>query len=111
MPEPSAVQERIASVQERIAKLFSTKLNVDVPSVDTDLFEAGVLDSLAFVELLVDLEQKFGVKVSIDDVEIERFRSIEKIADFVVSLNGVKPGGSAAAEAQEAIHGPRPSAR
>jgi len=75
--------------------VFLAKLNLDVPSVDTDLFETGVLDSLAFVELVVSLEQSFGLKVPIDDVEIEHFRSIEKIADFVVSHNGVKPGGSA----------------
>lgn len=91
MSEPSAVSERMASVQEGIAKLFLAKLKLDIPSVDTDLFETGVLDSLAFLELLVNLEQEFGVKVSIDTLEIEHFQSIARIADFVVSLNGVTP--------------------
>ncbi len=94
MSDPSTVQERIANVQEAIAKLFVAKLKLDVPSVDTDLFETGVLDSLAFVELLVHLEAEFGVKVSIEALDIEHFRSIGTIAEFVVPLNGVKPGAA-----------------
>lgn len=70
---------------ERIAALFSGTLNLDVPSVDTDLFETGVLDSLAFVDLLLALEQKFGVTTSLDDLEVDNFRSIARIADFVMA--------------------------
>src|SRR5437867_1630151 len=55
------------------------------PSADTDLFETGVLDSMAFVELLLNLERSFGLKVAVDELEIENFRSIRKIADFVMA--------------------------
>ena len=37
----------------RSPTLFRRALHLDVPSSDTDLFETGVLDSLAFVELLL----------------------------------------------------------
>lgn len=85
MSDPSAVQERIA-------RLFRATLKLEIPSVDTDLFETGVLDSLAFVELLLHLEEEFGVTVSIEDLEIEQFRSVERIAEFVMARNGGKPG-------------------
>jgi acyl carrier protein len=49
--------------------------------------EEGILDSLAFVELLVCLEQEFAVQVPMDSVEIDNFRSIAKIAEFVVGMN------------------------
>ena len=43
-----------ASIEtDRVSRLFVEKLNVRVPSEDTDLIEAGLLDSLALVELLL----------------------------------------------------------
>lgn len=76
------------SLCSRIAAIFSEQMNLEVPSVDTDLFDAGLLDSLAFVDLLVRLEQEFGIHVSPDDLEIENFRSIAKITAFAASKNG-----------------------
>jgi methoxymalonate biosynthesis acyl carrier protein len=77
---------------ERIATLFSEQMDVAVTSVDTDLFDGGILDSLAFVDLLARLEEKFGIRVAIEDLEIENFRSIAKIAAFAASKskNGFK---------------------
>jgi D-alanine--poly(phosphoribitol) ligase subunit 2 len=80
------------SVRDRIAGLFLAALKLDVPSPDTDLFEAGVLDSMAFVELLLNLEREFGLKVAVEDLELENFRSIAKIADFVMARDdGARP--------------------
>jgi acyl carrier protein len=73
-----------ASVQTRIAAWFLAKLNVEIPSPDTDLFETGVLDSLGFVDLMVCLEQEFGVTIALEQVEVDNFRSIERIVDIVV---------------------------
>jgi methoxymalonate biosynthesis acyl carrier protein len=70
---------------EQIAALFSRTLNLDVPSIETDLFETGVLDSLAFVDLVLALERHFGVTTSLDDLETDNFRSIVRIAEFVAS--------------------------
>jgi acyl carrier protein len=72
-------------LRERIAGVFSGALHLDVPAFDTDLFDSGVLDSLAFVELLLQLEREFGVTTSVDDLEVENFRSINSIADFVLA--------------------------
>lgn len=72
-------------LRERIAGVIAGALHIEVPSFDTDLFDTGVLDSLAFVELLVQLEQEFGVTTSVDDLEADNFRSIACIADFIES--------------------------
>jgi acyl carrier protein len=58
-------------------------LSLEVSSVDTDLLGTGLLDSLALVELLAELEETFGVSISTDDLELENFRSIDSIAGFV----------------------------
>ena len=68
----------------RIAGLINDKLQVEVSSIDTDLFETGVLDSLAFVELLTLLEQEFNVNVEFNDLEIENFSTIRNLGQFVL---------------------------
>jgi methoxymalonate biosynthesis acyl carrier protein len=73
----------MTDLRDRISQLFGTALNIDVPSADIDLFETGVLDSLAFVELLLLLEREFGVATSVADLEVENFKSIARIAEFV----------------------------
>jgi acyl carrier protein len=70
-------------VHQKLTELFAKKLSLDVPSVDTDLVGTGLLDSLALVELLAQLEETFGVSISIDDLELENFRSIANIAGFL----------------------------
>ena len=71
-------------IHQEITELFAKKLSLEVSSVDTDLVETGLLDSLALIELLAQLEETFGVSVSTDDLEFENFRSIASIARFVV---------------------------
>jgi len=71
-------------VYQELTELFARKLNLNVPSVDTDLIGTGLLDSLSLVELLAQLEESFSVSISADDLELEHFRSIASIAGFVV---------------------------
>jgi D-alanine--poly(phosphoribitol) ligase subunit 2 len=78
------------TTQPRIARWFLDSLNLEVPSPDTDLFETGVLDSLAFVELMLHLEQEFGVKITLDEVEIDNFRSVERIVAFLSNGGGAR---------------------
>ena len=70
-------------IRQKLTELFAKKLNLEVSSVDTDLVETGLLDSLALIELLAQLEETFGVSVSTDDLELENFRSITSIVGFV----------------------------
>jgi acyl carrier protein len=78
-------------LERQLVRLFADKLNVEVPSVETDLIDTGLVDSLAFVEFLAQLEQEFGVQVSLDDLEIDRFRTISRIAGFVATKAARSP--------------------
>ena len=80
-------------LQGRLLKFFLERVHIEIPSVDTDLFETGSLDSLAFVELLLYMEQEFGITVSLEEVEFDTFRSVEKIAEFLTK--NVQPDHSA----------------
>lgn len=68
-----------------LAALFATNLRVEVPSPDTDLLETGRLDSLGVVELLFQLERRFGIRIDPDDLEVDHFRSLAAIATFVAA--------------------------
>jgi methoxymalonate biosynthesis acyl carrier protein len=75
---------------DQIAAFFSERLNLTVSSPAEDLFETGVLDSLAFVDLVMHLEQRFDIRISTDEMEPDNFRSIVKIAAFVAAHNDLK---------------------
>ncbi len=79
------------TLQRQITTLFSDKLNVEVPSVETDLIETGLVDSLAFVEFLAHLETEFGIRVSLEDLELEHFRTIARIAGFIATKARAHP--------------------
>jgi acyl carrier protein len=71
------------TLQSQVAKLLTDELHLEVPSPDCDLVEEGILDSLAFVDLIMTLEKQFHISISFDRIEVDNFRSVAKIADFV----------------------------
>jgi acyl carrier protein len=78
-----------ASINEQVRELFAEVLNIEVPSDETDLIDGGFLDSLALVELLVEIEARFGVAMPLDDLDIDDFRSVARICEVIqASRNG-----------------------
>jgi len=67
----------------RICAFFSEKLNIDLPPGDCDLLKEGILDSLSFVDLLLYLEEEFGVSISLDDLDLSNFRSVTHISAYI----------------------------
>jgi acyl carrier protein len=96
--EPDAAASIAVPLRERIAGIFSAKLHIDVASSETDLMQSGLLDSLALVELLFHLEQELGIKITLESLELENFRSIARIAEFIAARNNGY-GGNGSAEA------------
>lgn len=88
---------------ERLDALFVECFHIEVPSPDTDLLETGILDSLQFVELLTQLEQRFGFKVKVDDLNIDDLRTLARIARMVAANGGAE--GAPAARSPVAASG------
>jgi D-alanine--poly(phosphoribitol) ligase subunit 2 len=76
------------STGERIERIFRDVLSIDVPSVSTDIIAAGLLDSLALVTLLFEVEQEFGVMIPLEDLNLETLRTVERIAALVEGVAG-----------------------
>jgi acyl carrier protein len=47
------------------------------------LFENGILDSLRFLELIAFVEKTFKVNVSMGEITMDRFESVDKIVDLI----------------------------
>jgi methoxymalonate biosynthesis acyl carrier protein len=71
-------------VRNRIAQLIRDRLHVDVEDPDQDLFEAGIIDSLGLVELLLGLESEFDVRTDTEDLDIDNFRSLHRATAYVM---------------------------
>ena len=50
---------------------------------DGDLIDNGILDSFQFIELLVQLECEFGLRIELSDIDLDDLRTLERIADLV----------------------------
>jgi acyl carrier protein len=77
-------------ISNRIQSIFCEELQIDPPGVSEDLIDAGVLDSMMFVSLVAHLEAEFGMSVSLQEVEVTDFSTIEKITQLVVTKDGTR---------------------
>jgi acyl carrier protein len=69
----------------RIQSLFEEALSIPAPAPDADIIDGGLLDSLTLVTLLFEIEVEFGVQIPLDSLEIDDFRTIERIASLVTA--------------------------
>lgn len=53
---------------------------------DTPLLDWGVLDSLALADLIAFVEERFGLRVPLDAITPDNFRSLRTIATLLAAL-------------------------
>jgi len=70
---------------ERLGALFVENLHIDAPPPDTDLFESGTIDSLQLVELLLQIERRFGVQIAVENIDLDNLRTLGRIARLVAA--------------------------
>jgi acyl carrier protein len=65
-------------VKNEVMRNKNAKLNED-----EDLLSAGILDSLAILQLVAYIEDQFGIKVPDEDVVFENFQSINALTSYL----------------------------
>jgi acyl carrier protein len=70
---------------ERVRLVIGDALSVDVPDGDTDLIASGLIDSLGLVTMIVEIEQEFRLELALEDLDVDRFRSVNRIAEFLAA--------------------------
>jgi acyl carrier protein len=78
----------MSALTERITSIIREALAVEVPSPTTDLIDGGLLDSLAMVSLIVEIEAEMGIELPLDDFDPDHFRTVERMAAFVAEAGG-----------------------
>ncbi|MFI3086740.1 D-alanine--poly(phosphoribitol) ligase subunit DltC [Streptococcus sp. 2022WUSS037] len=74
-------------VKETILNIIEELFMEDVSEMmNEDLFDAGVLDSMGTVELIVELESRFNITVPVSEFGREDWNTANKIISGVVEL-------------------------
>jgi len=89
--EETQEMNRIGSLEEKLMQLLADKLKVSVGFPDEDLIENGMLDSLMLVDLLLHVDQEFGVLINLEQVEIDDLRSVSRIARLIAQNGERQP--------------------
>lgn len=101
-PDNSSAQEappRLAEVRGLILEACGPALAefgitaADAPA-DLDLRGSGMIDSLGFVEVIVELEERLGIEIDLEDLDPEQITVLDPLASYVASLLRDPAGGS-----------------
>ena len=71
---------------DRVRRVFADSLSVAAPDPDVDIIQTGLIDSLGLVTLLFELEREFGIRVPLESLEVEDFRTIANLVRTVAQL-------------------------
>ncbi|MHC4323741.1 MAG: acyl carrier protein [Planctomycetota bacterium] len=78
---------------ERIREFVKKNLSVydddTVLDDDDNIFELGFVDSPFAIQLVCFIEEEFKIKVGDNDLDIDNFTSVNRIAEFVSRKKGI----------------------
>lgn len=57
--------------------------SANIPSVTTDLFASGVLDSFGIAQLIGALEEEFSIEIDPEDILPENFSTVNEIVTLL----------------------------
>lgn len=61
------------------------KINLSELKDDVNIFEEGLVNSLFAIELMTFLEKSFHIKITMEDLNMDNFSSINSIKNFLKS--------------------------
>ena len=74
-------------VKSQVIEIIDELIMEDVSDMmDEDLFDAGVLDSMGTVELIVELENRFDIRVPVSEFGRDDWNTANKIVEGVTEL-------------------------
>lgn len=90
MSEATIISPEHQQTRQQIRQyILENLMFIDDPSQlpdDVSLLDRGIIDSTGVLEVVMFIEEAFGVKVRDSDLLPENFDSVARIADFVVRL-------------------------
>lgn len=73
--------------KEDIIKIIEEVSDFDLSKdIDIDLIEKNILDSLAFIELISELEDRYDVEIQPTKIKLDVWRKVDSIVELVETL-------------------------
>lgn len=73
------------TIETRLLSFLETRLKTAVEP-GQDLFAGGLVASMFAMELVVHLEQSFGIAIIGSDLQLDNFRSVNTMTELVLRL-------------------------
>ena len=72
-------------MKDKVLEIFIEVTGNDeiLEDLDLNLFDAGLLDSLAIIEVLLKIEENLGIKLQPTDLEREDMSTVNKMTAFL----------------------------
>jgi acyl carrier protein len=83
MSSTGLIERVISALQGHVGQARDLSLQPD-----TDLLGTGILDSFGIIDLIPELEDRFGVRLESEDIDIAVFETARSIATFLQSRMG-----------------------
>jgi acyl carrier protein len=71
------------SPKEEISAFLLSSIGISKLDDNEDIFETGLVNSLFAIEMMVFLETTFSIKVVMDDLDMNNFKSVAQLSEFV----------------------------
>ena len=79
-------KDAIDRLKQIIAQELDVNLGVEEIDEDASLFEEGIgLDSMAVMDFILLIEGRFGFEFSESELDVELFRSLRVLANFIAT--------------------------
>ncbi len=69
--------------EQAVVDIYREALDIEVDGLDVDVFESGLLDSLGLVSLVAEIEERFGMRIPFETLDIDEFRTVRLLARLV----------------------------
>lgn len=72
-------------MQEKVLDILANICEDDIVKEDmnVDLFETGLLDSLAFIEMMVQMEEEFNIAIAPSELDRAQVNTPQKLIEMI----------------------------
>jgi acyl carrier protein len=74
-----------AEIQTKVKAEIEALAGCEIADPTIKIFKSGVLDSLNILNIIVFIENEFGIKIDPFDISLDSLGSIESICSYIVA--------------------------
>jgi len=74
-------------ILQKVKNEIEAMASQSIVDSDTEIFTAGILDSLNILNILSFIESEFQLQINPFDINLDTMGTINKICDYIISKN------------------------